>query len=59
MGQFCTLQKEQCLRRYLVKELGSDEVEFPDADECCSNCSTGVIPHTQISNLLKRTDEKK
>ena len=54
MGQFCTLRKEQCLRRYLVKELESDEAEFPDAAECCSNCSTGVIPHTQISDLLKK-----
>ena len=54
IGQFCTLQTKHCLRRYLLKELGSDEAELPDAALCCSNCSKGAIPHSQINDLLKK-----
>ena len=57
MGQFCTLKMKQCLRRHLLKELGSDEAKLPDAAVCCSNCSKGEIPHSQISDLLKRNKQ--
>ena len=59
MGQFCTLPTKQCLRRYLLNELGSNdsEVELPDAALCCSNCSKGEIPHSQISDVLKRNKQ--
>ena len=57
MGQFCTLPPKQCLRRYLLKELGSDEAELPNAALCCSNCSQGDIPYSQISDLLKRNKQ--
>ena len=53
MGQFCTLQKENCLRQYLLCELGSDETNLPESDaaECCSNGST---PHNEISDHMRK-----
>ena len=43
----------------MLNELGSNdsEVELPDAALCCSNCSKGEIPHSQISDVLKRNKQ--
>ena len=51
------MKTKQCLRQYLLKELENDEAELPDAAVHCSNCSKGEIPHSQMSDLLKRNKQ--